>query len=84
MNKKIEILDCTLRDGGYYTNWWFSDEFVESYLRTVSKLPIDIIELGYLSNKIDNYGLYYHLNKKILAKAKKLLEKIKKFMRCLT
>ncbi len=78
MNKKIEILDCTLRDGGYYTNWWFSDEFVESYLRTVSKLPIDIIELGYLSNKIDNYGLYYHLNKKILAKAKKIIRKNQK------
>ena len=24
--KNIKILDCTLRDGGYYNNWNFSKE----------------------------------------------------------
>ena len=24
-NKKIKILDCTLRDGGYYNNWNVED-----------------------------------------------------------
>ena len=27
MNKnKINLLDCTLRDGGYYNNWFFDKE----------------------------------------------------------
>ena len=47
--KKLKHLDCTLRDGGYYTNWNFSSDLVEIYLNTVSKLPIKFIELGYLS-----------------------------------
>ena len=55
--KKFEILDCTFRDGGYYTNWNFSQNLAEEYFRTVSKLPISIIELGYLSKKND---LSYH------------------------
>ena len=43
----MQILDCTLRDGGYYTDWNFTSDLVETYLKTVSKLPISIIELGY-------------------------------------
>ncbi len=81
MNKElnnVKILDCTLRDGGYYTNWWFSDKFVENYLSTISKLPIDIVELGYLSNNIDEFGIYYHLNKASLSKAKSILRKNQK------
>ena len=48
---KFKILDCTLRDGGYYTNWNFSSEIVNKYLETISKLPVDIIEIGYISSK---------------------------------
>ena len=29
MKKKIEVLDCTLRDGGYYNNWDFSLNLVK-------------------------------------------------------
>jgi len=49
----LKILDCTLRDGGYYTDWNFSSEFYKKYLKLVSKLPIEFIELGYLSKKDD-------------------------------
>ena len=24
----MKILDCTLRDGGYYTDWYFSEELL--------------------------------------------------------
>ena len=41
----MKILDCTLRDGGYYTGWNFSKNLFENYLKTVSKLNISIIEL---------------------------------------
>lgn len=71
----MKILDCTLRDGGYYTNWHFSEELLNQYLSTISKLPISIIELGYLSNAKDLNGPFYHLNKEILEYSKNLLRK---------
>ena len=43
-----------------------SSELVEIYLKTVSKLPIECIELGYLSNTKDENGPFYHLNKHII------------------
>lgn len=43
----MKILDCTLRDGGYYTNWDFDDKIVDAYIRAMNLLPIDYLELGY-------------------------------------
>lgn len=40
------LLDCTLRDGGYYNNWDFSPGIVEAYLKAVSEAKIDYVELG--------------------------------------
>ena len=59
---KFKILDCTLRDGGYYTNWDFDQLTVDSYLEAMNNLPIDYIEIGYRSIKLDGYlGEYYYL-----------------------
>lgn len=49
------ILDCTLRDGGYYTNWDFSSDLVKQYFINSSKLPIDYLELGYRNLPHDSY-----------------------------
>lgn len=43
----MKILDCTLRDGGYYTNWDFEPELVKEYLTSVNSLPIEYVEVGY-------------------------------------
>ncbi len=43
----MTILDCTLRDGGYYTNWDFKPEIVDSYISSMNQLPIDYLEIGY-------------------------------------
>lgn len=51
----MKIVDCTLRDGGYYTQWDFSDSIVESYLRAVNSLPIDYVELGYRNLPANEY-----------------------------
>ena len=40
-------------------------DLVDQYLKTVSKLPISIIEIGYLSDNYDLNGPFYHLNKKL-------------------
>lgn len=42
----FKILDCTLRDGGYYNNWDFEPNVVDAYLKAVSSANIDYIELG--------------------------------------
>ena len=46
MKKSIKILDCTLRDGGYYNNWDFEPTIVENYLNAIAEANIDIVELG--------------------------------------
>ena len=46
MIKKIKILDCTLRDGGYYNKWDFTDTLVHKYLHAINNANVDIIELG--------------------------------------
>ena len=43
------IIDCTLRDGGYYTNWDFSSALVTKYLSSLSNTRIDFVEIGYRS-----------------------------------
>lgn len=52
-NKKLKILDCTLRDGGYYNNWNFSINLINSYLKSISKTNIEFIEIGFKSNVKD-------------------------------
>jgi 4-hydroxy 2-oxovalerate aldolase len=47
MNSKLSILDCTLRDGGYYNEWKFSDEFVANYLEVIAATDVSILEIGY-------------------------------------
>lgn len=50
-----KILDCTLRDGGYYTNWDFNSETVDAYIQAMNVLPIDYLELGYRNNPTKEY-----------------------------
>ena len=47
----VKLLDCTLRDGGYYNNWDFSHKLVNDYLLAMSKTGIKYIELGFRSLK---------------------------------
>lgn len=44
--KNCKILDCTLRDGGYYNNWDFEPEIVSAYLENVALSKIEYVELG--------------------------------------
>ena len=42
----LKVLDCTLRDGGYYNAWNFDRELVGEYLEAMSAAGVDIVELG--------------------------------------
>ncbi|MGY5449831.1 aldolase catalytic domain-containing protein [Agarivorans sp. MS3-6] len=46
---KSFILDCTLRDGGYYNDWDFDPEVIALYLSSVANAKIDYVELGFRS-----------------------------------
>jgi 4-hydroxy 2-oxovalerate aldolase len=41
------IIDCTLRDGGYYNNWQFDKELAIAAIKALNRARIDIIEVGY-------------------------------------
>jgi len=57
----MKILDCTIRDGGYYNHWDFSLPIAEKYFRSMNQLPIDILEIGYRSRPQKNYeGKYFY------------------------
>lgn len=45
--KKLTHLDCTLRDGGYYNEWFFPLDLVNKYLITMHKSKIDYVEIGF-------------------------------------
>lgn len=43
----IKIIDCTLRDGGYYNNWDFEPSTVQKYLNAISRSGVDVVEIGF-------------------------------------
>jgi 4-hydroxy 2-oxovalerate aldolase len=47
MSEDIRVLDCTLRDGGYYNKWDFPRALVETYLQAVDDAHIDAVEIGF-------------------------------------
>lgn len=47
MNSKLTVLDCTLRDGGYYNDWAFSNSFVKKYIGVMVDSPVSVLEIGY-------------------------------------
>lgn len=49
----IELLDCTLRDGGYINNWRFNEEFIDKFSTTMDTV-IQYVEIGFI-NKTNKY-----------------------------
>jgi 4-hydroxy 2-oxovalerate aldolase len=67
----MKILDCTLRDGGYYTNWDFDRKLVDTYIQSCNDLPIDYLEVGYRSIPLSGYhGEYFYLPLYVLQRLK--------------
>ena len=51
--KRIRLLDCTLRDGGYCNNWEFGYENKVRIINGLIESKIDIIECGLLTDKVE-------------------------------
>ncbi len=71
MQKRIKILDCTLRDGGFQNNFNWKDNFVNEYISLTNKLPLNFIELGYWKQKNKSENKFYNLNLQRVEKYKK-------------
>lgn len=54
--KHINLLDCTLRDGGYVNNWEFGLETMKCIIDGLEQSGVDIIELGFLRNETRTTG----------------------------
>ena len=48
--KRVKVLDCTIRDGGFENNFSFTIEDVKRALKTSSDVGYDYFEIGYLTN----------------------------------
>ena len=44
---EFEILDCTIRDGGYINNWEFDTKLVREVYRALSKSGVEYVEIGF-------------------------------------
>ncbi len=58
----FEILDCTIRDGGYMNNWNFDRKLVREVYRSLSNSGVDFVEIGFRGNEKyfnpSQYGLW--------------------------
>lgn len=51
----VTLLDCTLRDGGYYNDWDFSPATISSYLRAIDRSRVPVIEIGFRTRETGRY-----------------------------
>lgn len=48
---KIELLDCTLRDGGYINDWNFGHDKLVNLFERITDAGVEYIELGFLDDR---------------------------------
>lgn len=57
----VKVLDCTFRDGGYYTNWDFDNSLVQQYVLAVNLSGISHVEIGFRNFPSEQYrGAFYY------------------------
>ncbi|AIL64813.1 2-isopropylmalate synthase [Rickettsiales bacterium Ac37b] len=56
MNKKIKLIDITLRDGGHKTGFYFDNKTISTVLSSLNNSGIDYAEVGYRSNASEDKG----------------------------
>lgn len=62
MNKKIQLLDCTLRDGAYIVQGKFGVPALRGIVKKLQDAHMDIVECGWLKNEIHQEGTsFFHI-----------------------
>ncbi|MGE0920248.1 aldolase catalytic domain-containing protein [Trichlorobacter lovleyi] len=49
--KSIQILDCTLRDGGFVNDWNFGLGSMKSIISRLDKAGVDMVEIGFIDER---------------------------------
>lgn len=76
----LQIIDVTLRDGGYFNNFQFPEKVIFEVVRNLDKANIPFIEVGYLGGspfKINNPGITHNITPEFLIKLKNNVTKTK-------
>ncbi|MCI9064470.1 MAG: 3-hydroxy-3-methylglutaryl-CoA lyase [Lachnospiraceae bacterium] len=79
---RIQVLDCTLRDGGYCNNWEFGQKNISLIMDALTEANVDIVECGYLteaSKELSDSTQYASLN----SAEKKIPENYRKMAVCM-
>lgn len=53
--KPIQLLDCTLRDGGYINNWEWGFEQAQAIVKLLTRAGVDVVEVGFLRD-VESYS----------------------------
>lgn len=62
MENKIQLLDCTLRDGCYIVNGEFGKSAIGGIIKRLQDAHVEIIECGWLKDMPHKFGsAYYHV-----------------------
>ena len=62
MENKIEIVDVTLRDGGFTCDFDWPMEFAQEYYNLMSKLGVSYVEMGYWKQTKKSKNRFFDLN----------------------
>ena len=65
---KFNILDCTLRDGGYMNQWSFADTVISEIIGGLASAGLDFIEVGYLNKSIKKKNTTQFENTEVISK----------------
>ena len=52
--RRISLLDCTLRDGGYVNDWMFGEDAIKGVGRKLSQAGIEFFEVGFIKGDTFN------------------------------
>ena len=73
MKNELKILDCTLRDGGYYNQWDFEASTVNKYIDAMIDSKIDYVEIGFRNFSQNHFlGPYAYSTDKFLSNIKNI------------
>lgn len=67
----VQVLDCTIRDGGYINNWDFSPKMVRDVYQRLSMAGVDFVEIGFRDAENTGKPLWRRCPEEQLRKIKK-------------
>jgi len=67
-SRNLKVLDCTIRDGGYYNDWDFDLADVQEYIHAMARGNVDIVEIGFrFTPKAQFLGPFAYTTEDLLA-----------------